>query len=119
MLKIIESKSDIYLKSMNSLEHMVRDPETAALWFFLVWYPATSVSCSPEMRETSFYSGLNEKVDFSALRIGKAKVLEGSRVKGTPVNATGFSLWEKIPFDSCKKGENRFFENTTFCSYLC
>lgn len=58
----------------------------------------------------SFYSGLNEKVEGSALKIGKAKLFFESIFKPTPLNAMGVSGRENKDFDSFLSGSKRFLE---------
>jgi hypothetical protein len=96
---------------MLSLLHRLKEPEIATLWFPLVWYPLTRAMLEPEVLATVFLSVLWEKVDCSALRIGKTYWLEGSMSCATPpVKAIGFSGWLKMPLELEVKGSNRLRE---------
>jgi hypothetical protein len=53
-------------------------------------------------------------VEGAALKIGNTNLFLGSKIYPTPLNAIGFSLYEKIPLEVVVNGSKKFLENTTF-----
>jgi hypothetical protein len=96
---------------MFSFEHMLKEPEMEILWLCLVWYPETKVKASPDALAISPLA-FSEKVVGSALKMGNTNWFELSTSCATPLNAIGFSLCEKIPFDVVVKGWKKFLEYT-------